>query len=501
MVAEIVPWKELQPTAFSLMPLVWSIGSVFGPSFGGWFARPAEQYPGLFGNSWLFKTYPFLLPNLMACIFFFISVVVATLFLHETLETKRHEQDWGLKLGEKISRPFKKKSRYVHERHHRPSFVDAEASAPLLPKSGAAGVVKKKSGNTTPPTMREIFTSQVTINIVAYTFLALHSVAFDQVLPAFLNYPRQMPNEENTHLPFHFSGGFGLNSNKIGTIFTVYGFACGVIQFFLFPPVCSRFGALKCFKAGSESKPICQTRFLSNPLMLTSPLAILFPIVYALIPYTALIQSPRLQFAALMGLLLIKGFAVIVGFPCITILLTNSAPSVRILGTLNGFATTFSGMGRAVGPTSAGAIFSWGVKRGFVLPAFWFLAIVAAGQAIPAWMIVEGEGPSREEDTDDEPLLDGDDDEDDEDDDRAIIAGDAADVTRVSEDAIPEPDEVEEEDDFAPLVRVSSRASRGSAGYGTLNSPASAQGTRMRRMSVSGKDLEHDQGDAKRRSK
>lgn len=218
----------------------------------------------------------------------------------------------------------------------------------------------------------------------------------------------------------------------------------------------------------------------------------LFPIVYVLIPYTALIQSPRLQFAALMCLLLIKGFAVIVGFPCITILLTNAAPSVRILGTLNGFATTFSGMGRAVGPTSAGAIFSWGVKRGFVLPAFWFLAVVAAGQAIPAWMIVEGEGPSREEDTDDEPLLDGDDDDDEETDDdrdRAIIAGDAADLTGVREDAVPEPEE--EEPDFTPLARVSSRASKGSVGYGTLNSPASARGTRMRRMSVSGKDLEH----------
>lgn len=31
MVAEMVPWKELQPRAFSIMPLVWGIGSVFGP--------------------------------------------------------------------------------------------------------------------------------------------------------------------------------------------------------------------------------------------------------------------------------------------------------------------------------------------------------------------------------------------------------------------------------------------------------------------------------------
>lgn len=32
-VAEIVPWKELQPRAFSVMPLMWTIGSIFGPGF------------------------------------------------------------------------------------------------------------------------------------------------------------------------------------------------------------------------------------------------------------------------------------------------------------------------------------------------------------------------------------------------------------------------------------------------------------------------------------
>ena len=34
-VAELVPYKELQPKAFSIMPLVWTIGSIFGPGFGG----------------------------------------------------------------------------------------------------------------------------------------------------------------------------------------------------------------------------------------------------------------------------------------------------------------------------------------------------------------------------------------------------------------------------------------------------------------------------------
>lgn len=85
MVAEMVPEKELQPKAFSLMPLVWSLGSVFGPAFGGFFASPAEQYPNLFGHIEFFKRFPFALPNLMACCVFFISFMTGLLFLKVSL--------------------------------------------------------------------------------------------------------------------------------------------------------------------------------------------------------------------------------------------------------------------------------------------------------------------------------------------------------------------------------------------------------------------------------
>ena len=91
MVAELVPEKELQPRAFSIMPLVWSIGSVFGPAFGGFFARPAEHYPGLFGNIEFFKKYPFALPNLMACFVFFISFMTGLLFLEVRAQTPATE--------------------------------------------------------------------------------------------------------------------------------------------------------------------------------------------------------------------------------------------------------------------------------------------------------------------------------------------------------------------------------------------------------------------------
>ena len=78
--------------------------------------------------------------------------------------------------------------------------------------------------------------------------------------------------------------------------------------------------------------------------------AYIFPVVYVLTPFIALIDDAQTRIAVLLSVMFIKGFAVIVAFPCTTILLTNSASSLRTLGTLNGVATTFSGLGRAIGP-------------------------------------------------------------------------------------------------------------------------------------------------------
>lgn len=92
--------------------------------------------------------------------------------------------------------------------------------------------------------------------------------------------------------------------------------------------------------------------------------------------------------------MMLKAFAIIVAFPSTTILLTNSAASLRILGTLNGFATMFSGLGRAAGPASTGWAFSWGVEHGYIVSAYFFLGLVAAVGAVPVFMIVEGRGPA-----------------------------------------------------------------------------------------------------------
>jgi hypothetical protein len=74
------------------------------------------------------------------------------------------------------------------------------------------------------------------------------------------------------------------------------------------------------------------------------------------------------------------------------ILLTNSASSLRVLGTLNGFATSLSALGRAFGPAASGVLFTWGVDRGYVITPWWALGVISAIGAVPVWHIKETDG-------------------------------------------------------------------------------------------------------------
>lgn len=102
------------------------------------------------------------------------------------------------------------------------------------------------------------------------------------------------------------------------------------------------------------------------------------------------------------GIMVVKSCAVIFAFPCSIILLTNSAVSLRILGTLNGVAVSVSAVGRAIGPALGGSAFTWGVERGYVITPWWLLGIIAMMGAIPIWHLVEMEGFSKSSDSDDD---------------------------------------------------------------------------------------------------
>jgi hypothetical protein len=66
---------------------------------------------------------------------------------------------------------------------------------------------------------------------------------------------------------------------------------------------------------------------------------------------------------------------------------------MSVLGTLNGVGTSVSALGRAAGPALIGAAFSWGIKKGYVIVPWWLLGTLGMTSVIPAFWIVEQDGP------------------------------------------------------------------------------------------------------------
>jgi hypothetical protein len=310
------------------------------------------------------------LPNLVAAGFFTTGIVIGFLFLRETLETKKYQKDYGLILGNKISTFIRKTLRLPGT--NKEKMPETE---PLLGAPGHVQSANDEESHPSPepegkPRVKDILSNQVVLNLLVYTMLALYSLAYDQLLPVFMHHPPQSIDDPNVSLPFKFSGGFGIDSRRIGIIFTAFSVMCMIFQFFVFPPVARRLGVLKCLRI----------------------VFLIYPFAFFITPFTALLPTPLMKEFAIFLIMVVRGLAGTFAFPTSTIMITNSASSLRVLGTLNGIATSVSAVGRAAGPALGGAVFSLGVKHGYVIAPFWMLSAISLLAAIPTWYLVEGKG-------------------------------------------------------------------------------------------------------------
>ncbi|KAF2265523.1 MFS general substrate transporter [Lojkania enalia] len=379
-VAELCPWKELQPRAFSIMPLVFTIGAVFGPTLGGMLANPLHVDPDKPRGTKFLERYPYIVPNLVAACIFTIGIVTGWLFLKETLETKKYDRDYGLMIGNKITA-------WVHKVFNIPKQQKKRHSErePLLPTPKVADDEEATSNSDIKkpeihgkPKLRDVLSYQTSLNLIVYVFLALYTIAYDQLLPVFMHHPVQPIDDSNVTLPLKFAGGFGIHNTEIGVLFTTYAITSTVSQFLLFPPLARYFGVLHCLRVA----------FL------------IFPVIFFVTPFVSLLPTNFSRQVVMVVLMMIRGLGGTFAFPTSTIMLTNSASSLRVLGTLNGFATSVSAVGRAVGPALSGGLFSWGVKRGYVIVPFWALSAISLIACVPTWWLVEGKGFGDDPDSD-----------------------------------------------------------------------------------------------------
>lgn len=186
-------------------------------------------------------------------------------------------------------------------------------------------------------------------------------MSFDQLMPVFLSTP---VSDEVPTLPFKFTGGLALSTNKIGFMMTVQGVYSMVAQLWLFPFLARHFGTLRIF------------RFVLS----------VWPALYLVVPYLVLLP-PRLQMTAAYASLIIKITLHVIAFPSTAILLANAAPSHSVLGSINGVAASTASLSRAFGPTVNGYLHSKGLEWGYSGLAFWACGIVSVIGAVESfWM-------------------------------------------------------------------------------------------------------------------
>lgn len=183
-------------------------------------------------------------------------------------------------------------------------------------------------------------------------------------------------------LPFKFEGGFGWATKNIGAFLAMQGAMQMVAQLILFPWLSKKLGSLRTFWITMS----------------------LYPILYILAPYLALLPE-KLRIPGLVVLLVGKVTFQSLSYPSLAIILANSSPSKRVLGTLNGAAASSASICRGFGPTVSGAVDSLGMQLHMSGLAWWAIAGVALLGWLPGLMLKESDKRTISED-DEEALVD-----------------------------------------------------------------------------------------------
>jgi hypothetical protein len=207
------------------------------------------------------------------------------------------------------------------------------------------------------------------LTLLVHFLLAFHTSAFNAMTFVFLPTPRAPENSRQGF--FHFSGGLGLPSSRVGLATAIIGVIGLPLQIFVYPQVQSRLGTLTSFRT-----------FL--------PFS---PVAYTLMPFLVLI--PRYPWLVWPAFTVVVGLQVIsrtFALPAAIILVNNCVTDPSILGTVHGVAQSIASAARTLGPFIGGWGLGLGLKNNLVGGIWWALALEALVGWLLLWTIYEGKG-------------------------------------------------------------------------------------------------------------
>ncbi|ATZ52144.1 hypothetical protein BCIN_07g06440 [Botrytis cinerea B05.10] len=357
MVGEMVTKKEHEPRAYSVMPFVWSIGTIIGPAIGGTFADPTVTFPNIFSPDGIFNTFPYLLPNLMCAGLLFISILAGYFLLQET-----HPD-----MQPRVSLPD---DTYHSEETPLMATADAIKIPAVDLRAETYGTFEGSDDSewrNTPTKFAppQIFNKNVVALIIALGIFTYHSMTYDHLLPIFLE-DTKGPRESISIMTSEFMmpGGLGLSVQQVGVIMSINGIIALFVQAFIFPWAAEFLGTYKLFIVVS----------------------VLHPIAYLMVPILVYLPASYL-YAGLYTTLFVRNLLSILIYPVLLILIKEATPSPNVLGKVNGLAASAGAACRTVAPPVAGYLYALGSKTNFTALAWLGSALVAMVGAAQCFMV------------------------------------------------------------------------------------------------------------------
>ncbi|TKX20625.1 MFS transporter-like protein 132 [Elsinoe australis] len=376
MVGEMTVNPKHEPKAYSVMPFVWSIGTIIGPSIGGYFAAPADTYPEIFPADGVFGQFPYLLPNIVCAGMMLVSIVAGWFLLDETHPDM---QPWSQEEEEEEApNALHRTTTQDTETPLIPAQASMTAPSVNLAHEASYGTFNnvtvdhteewKVKSNGRPVSIssdsagEKVFTRRIIMLTVALGIFTYHSMTYDHLLPIFFQDHRVGDITITGENPL--AGGLGLSIQQVGVIMSVNGLIALVVQAVVFPIMAAWLGVWRLF------------------LVVT----VLHPVAYFIVPYIALLPE-HLVYTGIYTCLTVRNILSIMAYPVLLILIKEAAPSHTCLGKINGLAASTGAGCRTIASPIAGYLYGVGIKIDYTAIAWFASAAVAVLGAFQAFWI------------------------------------------------------------------------------------------------------------------
>ncbi|KAI8054688.1 major facilitator superfamily domain-containing protein [Syncephalis plumigaleata] len=341
-----------QARAFTLIPMIWGIGCIVGPTIGGFLSYPADKFPTLFGESAFMREYPFFLPCAVCALINACGFIITYTCLEETLGSNNATIVVSTEDTSSIDHTIDESTRLLNGHEQQVNYA---ATLDEQQDISIQNDVSHTRNDTTTTTMEQqmeykastfelaSIPAECWTPILVGASLAFQAIVFEEVFPIWAAAPVEF-------------NGLALTSDQIGSILSLAGIYMLDIQLFVYPKLDQYLGPHRLFGIGM----LCYT-----------PILLLFPWISQWTKIEDNHAEGASQLCIWLSLCLGLGWQIACNNICFiaySLVLVETARQSGVIGRVNGIAVGMQSLTRAIGPAFGGIVWSWSLQRNLAYP-------------------------------------------------------------------------------------------------------------------------------------